>query len=276
MIYSYKQFERKAFGRKEVKRMILTIDVGNTHIVIGCIGDDGIVLKERIYTDDKKTAAEYAINMKILFDLYGVDAKEIRGGIISSSVPPVTAAVRQAAEKLIGQKMLVVGPGIKTGLDIKIDDPGQLGPDLVVGAVAGIARYGAPLIMVDMGTATTVMVVNEKRQVIGGMILPGVRVSLEGLSIHTSHLPKISIEPPKKLIGSNTIDCMKSGILYGSAACIDGIAARVREELKNPQVPIVATGGLAKCIIPYCKEQITIDDELLLTGLKLIYDRNQR
>ena len=255
--------------------MVLTIDIGNTYIVIGCIGEQGIAFKERIYTDEKKTSVEYAISLKILFDLYGIDAGKIRGGILSSSVPPVTATVRQAAEKVIGHKILVVGPGVKTGLDIKIDDPGQLGPDLVVGAVAGIAQYGAPLIIVDMGTATTIMVINAKRQVIGGMIMPGVMVSLEGLSLRTSHLPKISVEAPKKLIGSNTIDCMKSGILYGNAACIDGMIARIREEL-DAAVAVVATGGMAKRIIPYCKEHIVIDDELLLKGLKLIYDKNQR
>lgn len=255
--------------------MILAIDIGNTYIVIGCIGQNGISFKERIYTDEKRTAVEYAIHLKILLDLYNADASDITGGIVSSSVPPVTATVCAAMEKLIHKKVLVVGPGIRTGLDIKIDDPGQLGPDLVVGAVAGIAEYGAPLIIIDMGTATTIMVVNEKKQVIGGMIMPGVGVSLEGMSRRTSHLPRISIEPPKRLIGSNTIDCMKSGILYGNAACIDGMVGRIREELQA-EPKVVATGGMASRIIPYCKEPITIDDELLLKGLKRIYDRNQR
>ncbi|MDO4343197.1 MAG: type III pantothenate kinase [Eubacteriales bacterium] len=255
--------------------MVLAIDIGNTNIVIGCIGDDGTVFKERIYTDLKKTAVEYAISLKILLDLYSVDTSEITGGILSSSVPPVTPVMRRAAEKVICREMMVVGPGVKTGLDIKIDDPGQLGPDLAVGAVAGIAQYGAPLIVVDMGTATTVMVVNEKRQVIGGMIMPGVDVSLEGMSLRTSYLPKISVEPPKKLIGSNTIDCMKSGVIYGNAACIDGVVARIREEMQA-DMPAVATGGMANRIIPYCKEKIVIDDELSLKGLKLIYDRNMR
>lgn len=255
--------------------MILAIDIGNTNIVIGCIREDGIAFKERIFTDEKKTALEYAVSLKILLDLYGIDAADIKGGILSSSVPPVTQTVREAAEKVVGGTVLVVGPGVKTGLDIRIDDPAQLGPDLVVGAVAGIAQYGAPLIVVDMGTATTIMVINPKKQVIGGMIMPGVQVSLEGMSLRTSHLPKISVEPPKKLIGSNTVDCMKSGVLYGNAACIDGMVERIREEL-GVSVPVVATGGMAKRIIPYCREKIVLDDELLLKGLKLIYDKNQK
>lgn len=255
--------------------MILAIDIGNTNIVIGCIEERHIVLKERVYTDEKQTPVEYAVNLKILLDLYGIDVKQLTGAILSSSVPPVTATVCEAVEKLIHKKALVVGPGIRTGLDIKIDDPAQLGPDLVVGAVAGIAEYGAPLIIVDMGTATTIMVVNAQKQVIGGMIMPGVGVSLEGLSLRTSHLPKISVEPPKKLIGSNTVDCMKSGILYGSAACIDGVIERIREEL-NMKLPVVATGRMAGSIIPCCREKIVIDDELLLKGLQRIYERNQR
>lgn len=256
--------------------MVLAIDIGNTNIVIGCIGDDGVVFKERIYTDAKKTAVEYAMSLRNLFALYGIRREEIEGGILSSSIPPVTSVVRQAACQATGREVLVVGPGVKTGLDIKIDDPGQLGPDLVVGAAAGIAEYGAPLIIVDMGTATTILVINEKRQVIGGMIMPGVSVSLEGMSRYTSHLPKISLDPPRKLIGSNTVDCMKSGVLYGSAACIDGMAARIREELGGIPIPVVATGGLAGSIIPYCREKIVIDDELMLKGLKRIYDRNRQ
>ena len=163
---------------------------------------------------------------------------------------------------------------VKTGLDIRIDNPAQLGPDLVVGAVAGLEEYGCPLVIIDMGTATTLTVVNEKRQVIGGMILPGVGVALDSLTSRTSQLPKISFDPPKKFIGSNTVDCMKSGVLYGNACCVDGMIGRIREEL-GAKPRVVATGGMAKHIIPYCREQIHMDDALLLRGLNLIYERNQ-
>lgn len=254
--------------------MILAIDIGNTNIVIGCIKDNQILFVERLHTDGKKSELEYAISIKNVLELYKVERKELEGGIISSVVPPVTGTIRNAASKIIGKELLVVGPGVKTGLDIRIDNPAQLGPGLVVGAVAGIEEYGSPLVIIDMGTATAFTVVNEKSQVIGGMILPGVGVALDSLTSRTSQLPKISLEPPKKFIGSNTVDCMKSGVLYGNACCIDGMIGRIREELlASPEV--VATGGLAKRIIPYCREQIHMDDALLLKGLNLIYERNQ-
>ncbi len=253
--------------------MILAIDIGNTNIVIGCIEDDQILFVERLYTDVKKSELEYAISIKNVLEIYGADRKQIKGGIISSVVPPVTNTIRNAAAKVIEKDMLVVGPGVKTGLDIRIDNPAQLGPDLAVGAAAGIEEYGSPLIIIDMGTATTFTVVNEKRQVIGGMILPGVGVALDSLISRTSQLPKISLEPPKKFIGSNTVDCMKSGVLYGNASCIDGMIGRIREELGvSPKV--VATGGMAKHIIPCCREEIQMDDALLLKGLNLIYKKN--
>lgn len=254
--------------------MILAIDIGNTNIVIGCIEDNRILFVERLYTDVKKSELEYAISIKNVLEIYEADRSRIKGGIISSVVPPVTGTIRNAAAKVIGKDLLVVGPGVKTGLDIRIDNPAQLGPGLVVGAVAGIEEYGSPLVIIDIGTATAFTVVNEKRQVIGGMILPGVGVALDSLISRTSQLPKISLEPPKKLIGSNTVDCMKSGVLYGSASCIDGMIGRIREELKtSPKV--VATGGMAKYIINYCREDIQTDDALLLKGLNLIYRRNQ-
>lgn len=254
--------------------MILAIDIGNTNIVIGCIEGDRISFVERLYTDVKKTELEYAISVKNVLEIYNIDRTKLKGGIISSVVPPVTDTVRHAAEKVIGKEILVVGPGVKTGLDIRIDNPAQLGPDLAVGAVAGIEEYSCPLVIVDMGTATTFTVVNAKKQVIGGMILPGVGVALDSLTSRTSQLPKISLEPPKKLIGSNTVDCMKSGAIYGNASCVDGMIARIREEL-GQDVTVVATGGLAKRIVPHCREKIQIDDALLLKGLKLIYRKNR-
>lgn len=254
--------------------MILAIDIGNTNIVIGCIDGEQIAFEERLYSDLKKTELEYAISFKTVLEIYGIDSQKLQGGILSSVVPPITATVRHAAEMIMGKEILEVGPGVKTGLDIRIDNPAQLGPDLVVGAVAGLEEYGCPLVIIDMGTATTLTVVNEKRQVIGGMILPGVGVALDSLTSRTSQLPKISLEPPKKLIGSNTVDCMKSGVLYGNACCVDGMIGRIREEL-GAKPRVVATGGMAKHIIPYCREQIHMDDALLLRGLNLIYERNQ-
>ena len=254
--------------------MILAIDIGNTNIEVGCIRDEGPSFVERLHTDNKKSELEYAISIKTVLDLYGIDREEIEGGIISSVVPPLNRVMKSAAEKVTGKEILVVGPGIKTGLDIRIDNPAQLGTDLVVGAVAAIEEYPCPLAVIDLGTATTFTVVNGKRQVIGGMIMPGVNVALDSLTLRTSQLPKISLDPPKKLIGSNTVDCMRSGVLYGNAFCVDGMLERIEEEL-GEKVSAVATGGMAKYIIPYCKRKTAVDEGLLLKGLKLIYRRNR-
>lgn len=253
--------------------MILAIDIGNTYIVVGCIRDEEIVFAERLHTDGTKSELEYAISIKTVLELYGIDRTKLDGGILSSVVPPLTNVIRRAAEKVTGREVLVVGPGVKTGLDIRIDNPAQLGPDLVVEAAAAAEEYPCPLVIVDMGTATTFTVVNEKKQVLGGMIMPGVNVALDSLISRTSQLPKISLEPPEKLIASNTVDCMKSGVLFGNAACVDGVLARIQEEFEAP-LTAVATGGMAKYIIPYCRTKIEMDDGLILKGLKLIYRRN--
>ena len=254
--------------------MILAIDIGNTNIVIGCIKAQQILFVERLSTDSAKTVLEYAISFKNVLEMYHLNPDEIEGCIISSVVPPVTNHIRDAAIKITGKHVMLVGPGVKTGLNILMDDPAQVGSDLVANAVAGIAEYKAPLIIFDMGTATTISVVDKHQNYIGGMILPGVRVSSDTLTSHTSQLPKISVEAPKKIIGRNTIDCMKSGLIHGNAACIDGMIQRIEDEL-GQKATVIATGGLAACIIPHCKEAVILDDALLLKGLHLIYHKNR-
>lgn len=254
--------------------MILAIDIGNTNIVIGCIRNEDILFVERLSTDSTKTVLEYAISFKNVLELYHLDAEDIQGCIISSVVPPVTNIVRDAAKKITGRDVIIIGPGVKTGLNILMDNPAQLGSDLVANAVAGIAEYKAPMILIDMGTATTISVVDKHQNYIGGMILPGIRVSSDSLTSRTSQLPRISVEAPKKLIGTNTISCMKSGLIYGNASCIDGMVQRINLEL-GEKATVVATGGLAECIIPHCMEEIIIDDALLLKGLNLIYQKNK-
>lgn len=253
--------------------MILAIDIGNTNIVIGCTEQEKIHFVERVSTNISKTELEYVVEFKILFELYHINMKEITGCIISSVVPPLTNIVRTTVEKLLHISPLIVGPGVKTGLNILMDNPAQVGSDLIVNAVAGLKYYGAPIVLIDMGTATTISVVDDKKNYIGGMILPGVKVSLESLVNRTSQLPRISLEAPKKLIGTNTIDCMKSGIIMGQAACLDGMIMRIRDEL-GYSVNVVATGGLSGCIVPYCKEEIVYDNELTLKGLDIIYRKN--
>lgn len=256
--------------------MLLAIDIGNTNIVLGCIReeDDEILFSERLSTDHNKTALEYAISFRNVLHIYHLSSGDVTGVIIASVVPPITSLIDQALQKLTGRKAMIVGPGIRTGLNILMDNPAQVGADLIVGAVAGIAEYPVPLILVDMGTATTITVIDAHKNYIGGMILPGLKVSLDSLTSRTSKLPRIGLDPPKQLIGKNTIDCMKSGILYGHAAIIDGMVERIEEELGS-RTTIVATGGLAGTIAPLCHHTIIHDDLLLLKGLLLIYRKNK-
>ncbi|HJD12332.1 MAG TPA: type III pantothenate kinase [Candidatus Ruminococcus avistercoris] len=254
--------------------MILAIDIGNTNIVIGCVDEKKTYFIERLATVKTKTELEYAIDIKVVLELYGISREDIKGGIICSVVPQITSIVRLAAEKVLRRQILVVGPGIKTGLNILMDNPAQLGSDLVAGAVAGINEYPLPLIILDMGTATTICVIDEKKNYIGGMILPGVMVSLNSLTAHAAQLQGISLEPPRQMIGKNTIDCMKSGIINGNAAVVDGMIDRIEEEI-GKKATAVATGGLAKAIVPYCRRKVILDDNLLLKGLLIIYNKNK-
>ncbi len=253
--------------------MILAIDIGNTNLVIGCIEGEKIYFVERLSTNLLKTELEYVVDFKTLLDLYDISTADISGAIVASVVPPLNQVVKAALEKLLHQTPLIVGPGVKTGLNIMMDNPAQVGADLIVNAVAGLAYYGAPLIIIDMGTATTISVVDEKKNYAGGMIIPGIKVSLEALVNRTSQLPRISLEAPKRIIGKNTIDCMKSGIVIGQAAMMDGFIDRIWEEM-GVEARVVATGGLAGSIVPHCKRDITLDHELTLKGLGLIYHKN--
>ncbi len=254
--------------------MILAIDIGNTNIVVGCIDDQKTYFIERLSTVRTKTELEYAVDLKTVLDIYHIKGSDIEGCIISSVVPQITNTAKLAAEKILKKEVMVLGPGVKTGLNILMDHPAQLGADLVADAVAGLNEYPVPFIVIDMGTATTVSVVNSKKQYIGGMILPGVRVSLDALTAHASQLSGISIDAPKHVIGKNTIECMKSGVLYSSAAALDGIIDRVEEEL-GEKATVIATGGLAKKIVSHCKKDIILDEDLLLKGLLVIYKKNK-
>lgn len=255
--------------------MIFAIDMGNSNIVLGCMEGKELIFEERLATNMGKTSLEYAIMFKNLFELYDRIPTEVEGCIISSVVPQLTDTIAEAVLKVCGKSPMIVGPGIKSGINILIDNPAQLGADLIAGAVAALDEYEAPLIIIDMGTATTFSYVNEKRQFMGGAIMPGIITALNSLVSGTSQLIRISLEAPKKVIGSNTIDSMKSGTIYGSAAMIDGMIERIEEELGR-ELLIVATGGLAKMVVPYCKKKIIVDDSLLIKGLGLIYEKNKK
>ena len=254
--------------------MILLIDIGNTNIVMGCCEGEEILFRERFSTNHTATKLEYAVLLKTAFEMHSIDAKKIEGAIISSVVPAVTSVLKNSVEGLLGVKAMTVGPGLKTGLSIVIDNPAQLGSDLVVVAVACLNEYKAPLIIIDMGTATTVSAIDDKKRFLGGAILPGLAISHDALVSRTSLLTKIAFEAPSKVIGTNTVDSIKSGMIFGTAGTLDGIIDRMRDEM-GTDCTVVATGGLARTVIPLCKNQIIIDDDLLLKGLMIIYNKNK-
>ena len=253
--------------------MILAVDIGNSNIVIGGIEQDQISFEARMRTDATKTSDEYCIDLKMILEVYHVDASLVEGAIISSVVPQVLNSIKTAITKLTGKTALVVGPGLKTGLNIKIENPAQTGADLVVDSVAALREHKAPIIVIDMGTATTVTVLDESGAFIGGSICPGVKISLDALTDRTALLPGLQLDQPKRAIGRNTIDCMRSGIMLGTACMLDGLVERMEEELGS-KATVVATGGIAKFIIPMCRTPIIYDKDLLLKGLAILYREN--
>lgn len=255
--------------------MILAIDVGNTNIVAGCIEQGKICNIVRIRTVVGETEAEYAIKLKQVLEFYGVDPQSFEGAIISSVVPPVTEALSRAVRRITGLKCMVVGPGIRTGMNLRVDDPGTVAGDLIVGSVAAMSCYGAPVIVLDMGTATTMVVIDKDNCYIGGAIIPGVNLSYSALASGTSLLPTISIEAPKKAIATDTVNSMRSGAVYGTAALIDGMIDRMEAEL-GYSCKVVATGGISGAIIPHCKREIIEDNDLLLKGLWVLYQKNKK
>ena len=253
--------------------MILTIDIGNSNIVIGGVEGDEIVFEARLRTESTKTSDQYCVDLKILLDVYGVKQDAIEGAIIASVVPQVLNSFQTAVKKLTGKSCLVVGPGLKTGLNILLENPSQTGADLVVGCVAALREHKPPMIVVDMGTATTMVVLDKNGALIGGCICPGVRISLDALTDRTALLPGLQLDQPKKAIGRNTIDCMRSGIMMGTAAMLDGMVERMEQELGS-KATVVATGGIAKFILPMCRTNMIYDKDLLIKGLAVLYREN--
>lgn len=255
--------------------MILTIDVGNTNVVLGCVEDGVVVSRSRLATNTSDLPNDYAMKMRQSFAFDSIDYHEFEGAILSSVVPQVNRAIRSAVRKLTGLECIIVGAGIKTGVNVKIDDPGTLAGDLITGTVGALSMYKPPIIIVDMGTATTIVAVDKDGAYIGGAIVPGVNLSFEALSQGTSLLPNISIEAPRKCIATNTVDSMKSGAVFGTAAMVDGMIDRMEEEL-GQSATVVATGGLSGGIIPYCKHEIKNEPDLLLKGLAILYQKNAK
>lgn len=259
--------------QKGYDRMVLTIDIGNTNIVLGGFAGDELTFVSRISTNARKTDEEYATKIRSILSLHSVDTKQVSGAIISSVVPPLTRTVKNAVKIVYGVDALVVGPGIKTGINLLADSPTQVGADLICACVAGYNLYKPPVLVVDMGTANKLIIVDDKACFSGVSIAPGVELSLKALAGGTAQLPQISLEAPGRVMGRNTEDCMRSGIIFGSASMIDGMIDRIEEELGYKST-LVATGGLSRAIIPHCKHDIVIDEDLILKGLLIIYNKN--
>lgn len=255
--------------------MILTVDIGNSNIVLGGVEGDEICFEARLRTDPTKTSDEYCVDLKMLLDVNHLCPADIEGSIIASVVPQVLNSMRTAIMKLSDKRVMVVGPGLKTGLNIKIENPAQTGADLVVGSVAALREYKPPLIVVDMGTATTVTVLDESGALVGGCISPGVKISMDALTERTALLPGLQLDQPKRAIGRNTIDCMRSGIMLGTACMLDGMIRRMEAEL-GYRTTVIVTGGIAKFVIPMCEREMIYDKDLLIKGLAVLYRDNKR
>lgn len=254
--------------------MILAVDIGNTNIVIGCLEKDNILFTARISTDRAKTEDEYAVMLMNLFQVNGVSPGIVEGAIIASVVPDLKQVFQLAVKMITGKDALIASLDLDTGLTIDMDVPGSLGADLIVDALAAIDKYPKPILIFDMGTATTLSVIDENGIYIGGMIMPGLRLGVDALAARTSQLPRISLDAPKHVIGKNTIDCIKSGAIYGNAGMLDSLIDRVAEELgKTPTV--IATGGLIGDIVPHCKRELIYEKNLTLWGLLILYERNK-
>ncbi len=254
--------------------MILTVDIGNTNIVLGGFAEDKLSFVARTSTDVTKTADEYADKIRGILSVHGVDKAAVKGAIISSVVPPLNPVIEQAIRLVYGIDAILVRPGIKTGIKIHCDDPSSVGADLICACVGAHYVYGSPSLVIDMGTATKIMLMDRAGAFSGASIIPGVKIGLVALASGTAQLPHISLDSPKSVIGKNTVDCMRSGVVFGNASLIDGMIDRYNEAT-GENLPVYATGGLAPTIIQHCKHTITLDEDLLLKGLYILYQKNQ-
>lgn len=253
--------------------MILCIDIGNTTTDIGLYDGEGkLLLRSGLTTSPRASRDQCAISLLNVFQLYRRQPDSVDGAIISSVVPSLTAAMAAAVELLTGKAPLVMGPGVKTGLNIKSDAHTQMGTDIVACSVAAVSKYPSPVIVIDFGTAVTVSYLRDNCYE-GCIIMPGVRLALDALSQRAAALPQISIEAPASILGHNTVDAMRSGVVYGSASQIDGMIDRLEAEA-SPAATIVATGGSGQEVLHYCKRKILYNADLLLDGLYLIYQKS--
>jgi type III pantothenate kinase len=254
--------------------MLLAIDVGNTQTHVGTFEGDELVEHWRLATDAEATADELAVTISSLLGLRGIRLTALDGSIVSTVVPQLAPEYARMTEQHLSRECLMVGPSIKTGIPIKIDNPHELGADRLVNAVAVYDRVGGACVAVDFGTSTNFDVVSAEGEYLGGVIAPGVEISMEALTERTAKLPRIDLSRPEGAIGKNTQACIQAGVVYGFAGLIDGIDRRLADELGG-EATFIATGGLAGAIVPYCDTIDEVDEQLTLTGLRLIFERNQ-
>ena len=254
--------------------MLLVVDVGNTQTHLGTYEGDTLVEHWRFATVRTSTADELGAALRTLLDLRGMAFADIGASIVSSTVPQLRPEWTAMATRYLGHEMVVVGPGLRTGMAIRYDNPREIGPDRLVNAVAGYAKVGGPCVVVDFGTAVTHDVVSADGEYLGGVIFPGVEISMEALAERAAALPRVDLVEPRTLIGKTTVDAIRSGVLFGFAAMVDGVVARLRDHL-GTDTRTLATGGLASLVVPYCDSIDGVDDQLTLTGLRLIWERNR-
>jgi len=250
--------------------MLLAIDVGNTQTVFGLFDGERLSEQFRVGTDPAHTADELAVMLRAFVEL-----GSLRGIVLSATVPPLVREYERFAERWAGAELLVLAPGVATGVPIRYDDPREVGPDRIANAVAARERHGAPSIVVDFGTSTNFDVVSAAGEYVGGVLAPGIEISMNALFASAARLTKVPFEPPERVIGKTTTSALQSGLVYGFAGQVDAIAGRIRDELRAPHAPVVATGGLADLIAPHSQTITTVDPELTLQGLRLVWERNR-